>query len=462
MDARGIGTEPGPEIETDGLRSIVHPADQARQTFRERRAARRAQVVVPPAELEATAPALPGAPQPSVVRSLASVDRGLQPLPGAQAPAFFWADLPDGEPPPRRTRGEGAYVVYHALEVDADLRITYQTAVSVRVPADAADSGQAQLIVDARTSVQKRALLELMDRVRRGADQAARRRRETLARRLARHRWEVLRWPHWATPLGFTVVRAEARVGGALLTTRRRVTRSLVEVPDAFISRALRVDAHLSTHIGRASLWDGIKHPQGLSAEQRSVVLFLTLATLGLGILVANSVFALGASGYADTWRDALQLFLLQIASLFGVPLPIEVPFMAALLFNDRLSAGGIALALGSVMAGKMVGAWILYLLGDGLLDHVRKHTKSARAKRMVDWLTRNADKHGFGILVADNAIPFMPDQLMLVLAVAGMRFRAWMWGIGIGTLIKFTGIIAAVYFIGPDRVTGFFEHPFG
>jgi membrane protein DedA with SNARE-associated domain len=450
---------PMPAQESPDIEASYLATPQAEQQgWRERRRTRRAE---PEDDVSVLIEAAPPSPTHAMVaRTVATLERGPMPEPGVQAPPYRWDDLLDGGPPASPSDGDGAYAVYHALEVDADLRISYQTIVSVR--ASHHGQGPRDLLVDARTSVQKRALLEVMDRARSNADKAAHRRRERLGRRLSRRRQAVLHWPHWAMPLGFGWVRVQAKLATAGINLSRNLTYAAVEIPDGLASRLLRVDAHLSSRMGRASLWDGIKNPQGLTAEQRSVVLFLTLASIAVGILVINSVFALGASRYADTWRDMLQLFLLQIAGLFGLPLPIEVPFMAALLSNNEVSFASVALALGAVMAGKMVGAWILYLLGDGLLDHVRKHTKSERAKRMVGWLTGNADKHGFTILLADNAIPFMPDQLMLVLAVAGMRFRSWMWGIGIGTFLKFGGIVAAVYLIGPERVTHFFEHPLG
>jgi hypothetical protein len=339
--------------------------------------------------------------------------------------------------------------VYHAIEVDADVRITYQTVVRAK-----RSQGSLHLLLDARTSVQKRALLEVMDQVRQGADHAARKKREALARKLSRRRANVLRWPRGLRRAGFALVRAEARLGTGLINAQRNLLRSAVEVPDALFSSALRVESQLGTHLGRRSLWEGIKDPSGLDAEQRSVVLVLTAALVLFGVLLLNSIFALAFPEYATTWRTLLIFAAHQFAGVFGFPLPVELD----LITSAAQGLGAGLLAYAGLFAGKLLGVWVLYLLGDTLHGKLEHHTKGKpRAERMVDWLRSNAAKYGFLILLVDNAVPLMPDQVLLVFAVTGMRFRSWMWGIGLGTALKFTIILAGVFIVGPERIIHIF-----
>lgn len=456
-----VQEEEGAEIETH---SFVMPEQAEQAVQRASRAGRlrsrftRRSAAEPVAEPELEAVPEAEVHVPRGVSVVCSIDRGLRPEPGAQQGPYLWQDLFSGEAPPRRSRGEGTYVVYHAIEVDADIRITYQTIVSTKrqPPTRGQAEGELHLTVDDRTSVQKRALLEMMDAARSRADQRARRSREALAVRLARGRRAVLAWPRSFAKLGFALLHLEATVGTGLLKTRRRVLRGLVEVPDALASGALRVESHLSTRLGRQGLWAGIKDPASLSTEQRSVTLFLTAVLLGLSVLLLNSFFALALPEFATAYRLVLIDATAQFISVFGFPLPVEVP-----LIQQTVEGMGL-LAFVGFMFGKMLGVWVLYLLGDSLHAKLEHHTKnSPRMQRGVTWLRANANRYGFPILFIDNAVPLMPDQVLLVFAVSGIKFRTWMWSIGLATALKFAVVIAGVYLIGPERIHHIFN-PFG
>jgi uncharacterized membrane protein YdjX (TVP38/TMEM64 family) len=457
-----------PPAELEPARAEVGGARMAARAVLEPRA----QIVVPeapavpagqvpgePPVVEEVEPVAPLAPpvRPVLVECLASLARATPPDSGIQVGPYFWSDLLDGDAPPLPNSGEGSYAVYHAIEVDADVRITYQTLVGVRSSRSRpADEPQHRIVADARVTVQKRALLEMMDAARARADQAARKSREAQARRLARRRGAVLRWPHWATPLGFGVIRAQARFGLGIIHAKRRARRGLVEVPDVLFSSALRVQYHVGDRLARQGLVAGLKDPTTLTTEQRSVLLFLTAFFAAASVLLLNSFFALATPEFAGTYRHMLTDAALQFVGLFGAPVLVE-----PLLVLSTLAVGPY-LAFSAFFVGKMLGAWVLYLLGHSLHHHLEKKTSGKRGRRMVDWLTRNANKYGFLILVLDNALPLAPDQLMLVFAVSGIRFRKWMLGIGVGTCVKFVALIVGVLVIGPERVEHFFAHPFG
>ncbi|MCA1813731.1 MAG: VTT domain-containing protein [Halobacteriales archaeon] len=396
---------------------------------------------------EEAEPALGPAPKilPTTVVSMASLDRGLRPPPGIQAEPFHWRDLPDGERPTRRGAGEGSYGVYHAIEVDADVRITYQSVVTAKK----SDDGTLKLLLDARTSVQKRALLEMMDQVRSSADSQARRSREGMARRMARRRAHVLHYPRTTRRIGFGLVKAEAKLGTGIINTRRKVLRGLVEIPDAIFSNVLRLDSHLSTRLGRRSLWEGIKSPDQLNADQRSVVLLMTVVLLGAAVLLLNSVIALALPGFSGEYRAALLNVGIQLFALN----PVFSPPIELIVVNSTIE-NGAALTFTALLLGKVIGAWLLFLLGDTLRGIVEHHLgKTEKGKKRIAWLTKNTAKYGFVILFLDCLIPGMPDQILFVLAFTGVRFRSWMGGIAIGSAVKYLGIILAIYFIGPETV---------
>jgi len=117
----------------------------------------------------------------------------------------------------------------------------------------------------------------------------------------------------------------------------------------------------------------------------------------------------------------------------------------------------GPTLAFAGFFLGKAMAVWILYLLGESLHDWFLRRAKG-RTRGVMDWLHRHADRHGVLALVAINAVPFAPEQLVLVLAVSGMRFRSWMAGNLIGSAIKIGGVVLLTLAIGPERVGDLFS----
>lgn len=410
----------------------------------------------PAVEVRPEAPAAPVSPD--LLDGVTSIEYGARPEPGMQRALYLWRDVLDGDAPARAKYGEGAYAVYHSIDIDESVRITHQTLVHVRATRRRKAGGEEEhrIVADARVSVQKRALLEVMDEVRQFADQRAARQREALARKLAKRRSAALQQNRLSRRVAFARIRGRARMSNSLIRTQRRVLRGLVEVPDSIISGALRVESHLSTRLGRQDLAVGLADSRKLTQDQRSALLFLTAVGLLAGVLLASLAVALVVPEYATVYRRLLQDAGTQFVGLFGLPIPIELPFIFS------LAAMGPALAFTGFFLGKMIGAWVLYLLGDSVRHHLEKKSKAKGQgpPKLLTWMESKGQKYGFVLLILDNALPLAPDQLMLVLAVTGMRLRSWMWGIAIGSAIKYGALIAGYYYFGPEFVEGFFSRP--
>lgn len=386
--------------------------------------------------------------------AVSSVERGRGPPPGVYNAPFFWSNVIDGRPPRRRTRGEGAYVVYHGLDVDVDTRITFATLVSVDPGENVQDTSDDILRVDDRVAVQKRTLLEMMDRERAFTDRVTARWNERLGQRLVRQRAFANRLRHpWAVWLAVRSNRLQARVGRWRIRVFRTVMRGLVTVPDSLVSRLLRVESHLSGRFGRRAMWAGLADPSKLNNEQKSVLLFLSTLALVTLVFVLNTVFSLILPQFGPVYQHAFTDATVSLLSTLAAPFPQE-PLLIRGMVDPAI---GPVIAFTGLFLGKIAGAWLLYFLGDSLYDAVDKATaKRPRMKRLVAWMHRNADRYGFYLLIPVNAVPFVPDVLIYVFALAGMRFKPYLAGIALGTALKFGAIIAAVYIMGPERVREF------
>lgn len=390
-------------------------------------------------------------PRTSGIESAVSIERGRGPVPGATISAYFWGNVLEGPPPARHRFGEGAYSLYHGLEVDADTRIMYSTRVALDPGNDLLDESDNVIHIDSRVSVQKRALLELMDRERAFMDRVSARWREAHIARMVRHRRAANRLRYsWAIDAAVRVVRLEARAGLAFIRSARRTVRGVVQVPDFLITRSLRAYHHLAGPVGRRALVQGLRDPSKLSIEEKSVVLFLSSVLLVALVFILNTLFALLLPSLADAYRGVFADAAISLLSTLALPLAVE-PLIAF-----GVESRGPVLAVLGFFLGKMIGVWLLYFLGDSLYDELQKtKAKRPRIGRAIEWVNRNADRYGFSALVLVNAIPLVPDVLLYAFAVAGMRFRPFVAGIAIGTAIKFAAVVVGVYVIGPDRVTG-------
>lgn len=403
-----------------------------------------------------------------------SVERGPPRMPGPEPPPFFWHDVVHDPLPPQRVRGEGEVVLYHAMEVDPEVRLTYTTRVALypvedeeaatgdgsrsSLPTDHEMHGDHRLVVDSRVNVQKRILLEAMDRARRGADAFVVRQRQRLNERLSAKRGRA---ESHRSPLARRVAKGwldlRARVVRGALDGFRDVVHAAVEVPDRVAGAALRAQAVLHTRLGRRTFWESVKDPRSLSLQERSVMVFLVALLSGVAVLLLNSVFALGFPRYAPVYRRVLADAGVMVLGVLFLPV-VEEPLLVLSVLDV-----GPAAAFTGFMVGKLVGVWIMYLLGCSLHEAVADRVEGRpRLARGVDWLQGHADRYGLPVLVAGNALPFVAGLVLYPLAVAGMRFRDWMGGIAVGTALRYLAIIAAVVLIGPDRVAAWLADPLG
>ncbi|HEX2021855.1 MAG TPA: VTT domain-containing protein, partial [Candidatus Thermoplasmatota archaeon] len=119
----------------------------------------------------------------------------------------------------------------------------------------------------------------------------------------------------------------------------------------------------------------------------------------------------------------------------------------------------GLGLGWLGLLLGKIVGTWMLYLVGDSLHKTLERQTaKSPRLKRVVAWLQARASTTGFVWVFLLSFVPFLPDTLILAFAVAGMGFRPFILGIALGTVAKYGAIVLALAWVGPDAVQGWLD----
>lgn len=385
-----------------------------------------------------------------------SVARGRTMSPGIQQAPFYWRDVVDGPPPRRRWRGDCVQVTLHGMDDTGEVRIGFTTMVRVDPGMDK-DSYLDDIVhVEERINVQRRLLQEFIDRERALSDRLALRMRSRLAHTLMAQRRRVNAiQTAWLASFFLVLIRLQARVGDAGIRGIRAGLRSLVAVPDMVLTHGENARIHLASRSGRRTLRTAFGDPRNASPEEKTLVLVVLAFGLVASVLVLNTVFTTVFPQGAPAYRDALADFTASLLSVLALPIPAEP------ILIGRTIAVGAVLAFTGLFLGKLVGSWMLYLLGDSLFDAIEKKTaKSPRMRRAIGVMQRNADRWGFLMLVIINSVPLMPDLLVYVFAVSGMRFRTFMLGVGVGTALKFIGIIIGVQLIGPDVVSAFFAHP--
>lgn len=406
-------------------------------------------------EEDAPTAAAESLPRALVVVGSSTVERGRGPRPGPYARPFVWENVTEAPPPRRRSRGEGAFALVDCAEVDADARITYSTVVAIDPSRDVLDPAFDVLRVDTRVAVERRTLLALMDRERAFTERVTARWRQRHLWRLVRHGRVVARIEHArARRAAIRLVRFEARAGASLISGTRRLLRGLVGVPDAAVSALYRAQAHVTGRGGRQNLLNGLKDPSRLDTEQKSVLLFMSAIGLFVLVLLLNTLFALVLPRHAATYRHVFGDATMSLLGTVGLPLAME-----PLLVLSALAVGPAAAFVG-LFAGKIVGAWLVYLLGDALHDELAAEARATRTRRVVQWMRRRTERHGFAILATMNAIPFVPDATLYVFALTGMKFKHFLGGVAAGTAIKFGGIAIGVLLVGPERITGLLDAP--
>lgn len=376
---------------------------------------------------------------PSEIRVRSSFLRGNPPHSGSRPSPYRWTDVLGSENPDPATRSLGAYVVYHGLEVDGEVRVAFATRLDVFPSNDPAAPAEDAVVVDERVSVHKRWILRSLEETRQRFRSAHTRWRR-VAQRHAPEEGRPLR-ARIADPFVRAVAIPAAWIYAMLL--------ALTELPDRVLTAGLQMHAILRSHLGRRSVWESLWEPRALTVAQRTTTVGVVAVAMGLAVLVLNSIFALGFPEFAGVYRYSLGLALTMTAGVLFLPVVVE-----PMLIVSTLAVGPIP-AITGMMIGKILGAWILYLVGVTLNETVRDWTSGRpKVKETVEWMTETADKYAFRLLTLGNLAPFVSGFFLYVYAVAGVRFRDWIAGVTLGTLARFVIIVALIYLLGPDVVS--------
>lgn len=376
---------------------------------------------------------------PSEIRVRSSVQRGNPPHSGPRPSPYRWTDIVSSDHPDPSTRSLGAYVVYHSLEVDAEVRVAFATRLDVFPSSDPASPAEDAVVVDEQISVHKRWVLRSLE----GARQRFRSKHTRWRRVAQRHAPDEDRRlrERIAGPFVRAFALVAAWIYGGLLT--------LTELPDRVLTAGLEMQAVLWSHLGRRSVWESLWQPRELTVAQRTTSVGVVAIAMAFAVLALNSVFALGFPEFAGVYRYSLGLALTMTAGVLFAPVVVE-----PMLVVSTLAVGPVAAIVG-MLAGKVLGSWILYLVGVTLNETVRDWTSGRpRIKEAVEWMTETADEYAFRLLFVGNLAPFISGFFLYVYAVAGVRFRDWIAGVTLGTLARFVVIVALVYIVGPDVVS--------
>ena len=395
----------------------------------------------------------PAEPSATIVVTC-SLTRGKAPDPGIHPAPFIWRDFVQ-RPPPRKRAQAGTHITYHLTEQAPDVRVSIVTHVRVD-PGDDLESPLDDVIqVEERVYVQRRALHELIDREREFSDRLALRWRSRLGHALARQRRAINTVKvAWIITAAIWIIRMEAKIGFAFIRGTRAFLRGLVHVPDVLLTRTMSARRHMSSRLMRRGIYRNLIDPSKASNEEKGILILVVSAILIGTVLLLSNIFALVLPNLARFYSTLTFDAGYNLVNVF-IPIPIPPELW---IIGSFVSVGPLFAPVG-LFLGKIMGSWLLYLVGDSLHDTIEKQTRGRpRLKRAVEWSKEHADKSGFAILFLLNVVPFFPDTLILAFAVSGMRFRPFIGGIAMGTLLKYIGIIIALVLVGPGAVEGWLD----
>lgn len=161
---------------------------------------------------------------------------------------------------------------------------------------------------------------------------------------------------------------------------------------------------------------------------------------------VAGIVVALAARPALPDFQATYSLFLYGIATSLFLPLPFET------LLGAARAELGIGWTTTVASASKVVGAWVVLLMGDkahgSLQATLRKYP---RIQPAWDRLVAVSQRYGYVVVGVIFAIPFMSDTLPLVLlAVMSMRKSIFLAVTFVAVSIR-----CLLFFFAPDAVRG-------
>lgn len=369
------------------------------------------------------------------------------PNPGIERHELDWTDIVAGDPPPAPVKGSGAYVVPLRTEMGRSWRRDFST----RVVAHADGTVEIEEVV----SVRPRFMLRLLHEQRRkhAAVEA-----KVQKRVQARATSSILRAAEVGGIRGRmhrAFGRVQRRHTGRFSRWSARMAQWFVELPDHAMERAIMAGRYLSHGIGRKELRRGLRQPRALTVEGKSVLLLLLLSTVFASLLWVHLVVTLAAPGIATEWRSQFFLFNYGlISSISPLPLPFEpllVPYALDAPRTFVAAAPILGLILFNVFLSRALGAYLLFFLGDEANEKMEAMgRKRPWVGKAVKGLERFAQRFGFTAAVVLIAIPITPDNLvMYVLGSAKMSMRRFMWGVLIGTVLRYGIVLGTVWYFG-------------
>jgi membrane protein DedA with SNARE-associated domain len=140
-----------------------------------------------------------------------------------------------------------------------------------------------------------------------------------------------------------------------------------------------------------------------------------------------------------------LLVFLYEVGAAVILPTPSELP----LATYTWLPVGWVVLF---AVAGKTVGSYVLFFLGDRMKNTERFHRLVARSRtlqRAMDWSERFVQRFGVFAVFLLLCIPGFPDTVSLYLfALVGQRPVLFSLAAGAATALRFGLVILGVWSI--------------
>ncbi len=200
----------------------------------------------------------------------------------------------------------------------------------------------------------------------------------------------------------------------ALVRANNRVTASITDVPRQW---ERDVD-HLRDPLERRLLLRAFVDDSLLTEERRKSIVSILIWTFLLAWAVAGILVAVVARPALPSFKATYELFFYGVATSLFLPLPFET-----LLTSARASLGvGWTVLIAAI--SKVVGAWLVLLMGDRAHAGVEQVIdRFPRLRKAWTRATALAQRYGYAAVFVLFAFPFMSDTAPLfLLAVMHMR----------------------------------------
>jgi uncharacterized membrane protein YdjX (TVP38/TMEM64 family) len=212
-----------------------------------------------------------------------------------------------------------------------------------------------------------------------------------------------------------------------------------------FVKQAHEVVDIFEEPQGRAAFAHAIRHPHLLTPKMQRSLLFLVLLSSIWTWIVGLTVLAVAAPGLAEAWNLVFTLYFSSLLTNLFVPIPVE-PI-----------AIGAALVIGSVAAcvaaglGKMVGAWIIFILGRSLRKAMANlEAKSQTMRRVLAAAEGFGRRYGYVALGLMLAVPFSPFDIIPVYLFSTMELKPgpFLLAVFVGFTLRMLMVVLAGEFV--------------